>query len=69
MLQKRPGNVFDLIGGTSQFNKDLMKNIMEKLLSDISLKLVFNILKHFLKFIQIYQIFSERMKLILLSHI
>ena len=46
MSQKLPVNNFEWIKDTSQFNKDFIKNYNEKVIKDIFLKLIFNILKN-----------------------
>ena len=51
VLQKLPVNNFDWIKDTSQFNKDFIKTIMKKMIKNIFLKLVFNILKRYINFI------------------
>ena len=54
MLQKLPVNNFEWIKETSQFNEDFIKTIMKKVMKDIFLKLMFNILKNYLNFVVIY---------------
>ena len=51
MSQKLPLNNFDWINDTSQFNKDFIKTITNKVGKDIFLKLVLNILKNYMNFI------------------
>ena len=53
MLQKLLVNNFEWIKNTSQFNEDSIKTIMKKLTKVIFLKLMFNILKNYMKFIVI----------------
>ena len=49
MLQKLPVNNFEWIKDTSQFNENFIKkNIMRKVMKDIFLKLMFNILKNYM---------------------
>ena len=54
MSQKLPVNNFGWIEDTSQFNGDFIKTIMEKVMKDIFLKLMLNILKNYMNFIIIY---------------
>ena len=54
MLQKLPVNNFDRIKETSQFNEDFIKTILKKMMRDIFLKLMFNILKSYTNFIMSY---------------
>ena len=54
MSQKLPVNNFGRIEDTSQFNGDFIKTIMEKVMKDIFLKLMLNILKNYMNFIIIY---------------
>ena len=63
MLQKLPVNNFEWIKNTSQFNEDFIKTIMKKVMKNIFLKLIFNILKDFMNFIMIYHFCQERIKL------
>ena len=44
MSQKLPVNKFEWIEHTSQFNENFIKNIMKKMINDIFLKLMLNIL-------------------------
>ena len=48
---------------TSQFNEDFIKAIIKKVMKDIFLKLIFNILKTYMNFIMIYHFLLERMKI------
>ena len=54
MLRKLSVNNFELIKHASQFNEYFIKNIMKKVIRDIFLKLIFNILNNYMKFIMIY---------------
>ena len=61
MLQKLPVNNFEWIEDNSQFNKDFIKNKYKtKVLKDISLKLMFDILKNYMNFIMIYHFYLKR---------
>ena len=61
MLQKLPVNNFEWIEDNSQFKKDFIKNKYKtKVLKDISLKLMFNILKNYMNFIMIYHFYLKR---------
>ena len=60
MLQKLPVNNFEWIEDTSQFNEDFIKTIMKKVMNDIFLKLIFNILKNYMSFIMIYHIYLKK---------
>ena len=51
MSQKLPVNNFGWIEDSSQFNEDFIKTIMKKVMKDIFLKLMFNILKNYMNFI------------------
>ena len=57
MWQKLPVNDFEWIKETSQFNEDVKKTVMEKVIKDIFLKLMFPILKTCMNFIMIYQLY------------
>ena len=62
MLQKLPANNFEWLKGTSQLNKDFIKNYNEE--SDEGYfddMLMFNILKKYKKFIMICHVLPERM--------
>ena len=59
MSQKLPVNNFEWIKDTSQFNEDLTKTIMKKVIKDIFSKLMFNILKNYMKFIMIYHFYLK----------
>ena len=52
MSQKLPVNNFERIEDTSQFNEDFIKSYNEE--KDIFLKLMFNILKNYMKLIMVY---------------
>ena len=54
MLQKLPANSFERTEDTSQSNEDFIKTIMTKVMKDILLKLMVNILKNYMNFIMIY---------------
>ena len=58
MSQKLPVNNFEWIEDTSQFNEDFIKSCTEAM-KDIFLKLMFNILKNYMKFVMIYH-FSQK---------
>ena len=60
MLQKLPVNNFEWIEDTSQVNEDFIKTIMKKVMNDIFLKLIFNILKNYMSFIMIYHIYLKK---------
>ena len=46
MSQKLPVSNFEWIKNTSQFNEYFIKSIMKKLMKDIFLKLMFNIMEN-----------------------
>ena len=52
MSQKLPVNNFEWIKDTCQFNED--KTVMKKVMKDIFLKLMSNILEDYMNFIMIY---------------
>ena len=52
--QKLPANNFEWMKDTSQFNEDLIKTIMKKVMKDTFSKLMFNLLKNYIHFIMIY---------------
>ena len=56
MSQKLPVNNFEWIKDTSQFNEDF---IMKKMMKDIFLKFMFNILKNYMNFIMIYYFYLK----------
>ena len=57
MSQKLPINKFEWTIDTSQLNEDFIINYYDESMKDIFLKLVFNILKNYLKFIMIYHFY------------
>ena len=63
MSQKLPENNFEWIKDTSQCNEDFIKNYNEgydvKVMKDIFLKLMFNILKIYIIFIMIYHFYLK----------
>ena len=59
MSQKLPVNGFEWVKETSQFNKFFQKAIMKKVMKDIILKSMFNILKSYMSFITIYHLYQE----------
>ena len=59
MSQKLPVNKFQWIEDTSQFNEYFIKNIMKKVMEDILLKLMFNILKNYMNFKIIYHFYQK----------
>ena len=63
MSQKLPGNNFEWIKDTSKFNEDFLKTLMEKVMKNIFLKLMFNILKNCINFIIIYHFCKKKIKL------
>ena len=65
MSQKLPANNFEQIKGTSQFNEDFLKKktLVKKVMKDIFLRLMFNILTNYMDFIMIYTFLPERMKI------
>ena len=60
MLQKLPVNKFEWIDDFSKFNEDFTKNNMKKVMKDIFLKLMFNILKKYMNFIMTYHFFPRK---------
>ena len=50
MSQRLPVNNFEWIEETSQFNEDIIKTIMKKVMKDSFLKWMFNILKNYMSF-------------------
>ena len=54
---------FKWVEGTSQFNKDFIKNYNEKKKKDIFLKLMFNIEKNYMKFIVTYNFYLKERNL------
>ena len=59
MPQKLLVNNFEWIEDTSQFNEDFIKTVMNKVMKDIFLKLMFDILKTHVNFIMIYHFYQE----------
>ena len=59
MLKKLPVNNFEWNKDTSQFNEDFIKNYKKKVMNDILWKLMFNILKNYMKFIKIYHFYLK----------
>ena len=59
MSKKLPVNNFEWIKETSQFNKDFIKIYKKKVMKDIFLKLMFNILKNYMNFIMIYHFYQK----------
>ena len=59
MSQKLPVNNFEWIEDTFQFNEDIIKNIMKKVLKDIFSRLMFNILKNYMNFVRIYYFYQK----------
>ena len=59
MSQKLPVNVFEQIKDISQLNEDFIKNVMKKMMKNISLNLIFNTLKYYTNFVMIYQNYQE----------
>ena len=59
MLQKLLVNNFEWIKDTSQFNEDFIKNIMKKMVKDVFSKLMFNVLKKYMKFIMIKHFYQK----------
>ena len=59
MSQKLPVNNFEWIEETSQFDGDFTKTIMKKVMKDIFLKLMFNILKNYTNVIMIYHFYKN----------
>ena len=63
MSQKLPVKKFEWIEDTSQFNEDFIKTIIKKMMKDILLKLMFNILKNYMNFIMIYHFHQKKRKI------
>ena len=63
MSQNLPVNNLEWIEDFSKLNEDFIKNMMKKVMKDIFLKLIFNILKNCLKFIMIYHFYHKERKL------
>ena len=62
-LQKLPVNKFEQVKDTFQFNEDYKKIITMKVMKDIFLQLMFNILKNYINFIIIYHFYQKELKL------
>ena len=60
MSQKRPVNNFEWINDNSQFNGDFIKTITKKVMKDIFLKSMFNILKNCMTFTIIYYFYQKK---------
>ena len=60
MSQKLPISNFNWIEDTFQFNEDFIKTIIKKVIQDIFLKLMFNILKNYMNFLIILTFLLER---------
>ena len=52
-------NKFEWIENIAQFNEDFIKNIMKKVIKDISSKLMFNIQKNYMNFIMICHFYQK----------
>ena len=50
---------FEWITDISQFNEDFIKNYSKKVMKDIFLKLMFNILKNYVNLIMIYHFYQK----------
>ena len=59
MSHNLPLNNFEWIKGTSQYNEDFLKTIMKKVMKDILSKLMFNILKSYMDFAMIYNLYMK----------
>ena len=59
MLQDIPLNNFEWIEDTYQFCEDFIKTMMKKVVKDISLKLMFEILKSYMNFTMIYHFYLK----------
>ena len=59
MSQKLPGNNFEWMKDTFESNEDFMNNYNKKVMKDILLKLMFNILKNSMNFIIIYHFYLK----------
>ena len=59
MLKKLPVNNFEWNKDNSQFNEDFIKNYKKKVMNDILWKLMFSILKNYMKFIKIYHFYLK----------
>ena len=64
MPQKLPVSNFEWIKDTFQFNEDFIKKtIMKKVIKDVFLKLMFNILKIYIIFIMVSKFYQRELKL------
>ena len=64
MPQKLPVSNFEWIKDTFQFNEDFIKKtIMKKVMKDVFLKLMFNILKIYIIFIMVSKFYQRELKL------
>ena len=64
MPQKLPVSNFEWIKDTFQFNEDFIKKtMMKKVIKDVFLKLMFNILKIYIIFIMVSKFFQRELKL------
>ena len=64
MPQKLPVSNCEWIKDTFQFNEDFIKKtIMKKVIKDVFLKLMFNILKIYIIFIMVSQFYQRELKL------
>ena len=59
MPLKLPVNKFEWIEDIAQFTEDFIKNIMKKVIKDISSKLMFNIQKKYMNFIMICHFYQK----------
>ena len=59
MPQKLLVNNFEWIKDTSQFNEDFIKDCNEESDEDVLMKLMFNILKNYMKFIMNYNFYLK----------
>ena len=64
MSQNLPANKFDWTENTPQFSEDFnKKTITNKLMKDIFINLIFNILKNYMNFIRIYHFYLRERRL------
>ena len=64
MSQKLPVSNFEWVENTSQFNEDFLKNtIIKKVMKDIFLKMMLNILKNYMHFSMIYHFYQKEFKI------
>ena len=59
MPQKLPVNNFEWIKNASQFNKNFVKTIMKKVMKDVFLKMMYNIVKNNMNVITIYHFYQK----------